>query len=354
MKLEEYHKLQEEFENGTFEKDNKKIYQYLFWGSFLPNIVLVILGFAFLFDKIKAIPEIFNGQFYILCVILFAILCFYELAKREILYNTTKSAVQSKGITFKLFLSIIFALLMVVGSFYLSLNGAQEIVDKREHTQIHIDTTLAIQTSKIDSTYDLQINSIQSKIDYVFSQAKDNDRPLKKAEREDITRWESSIKELSSQKNKAIINSESKLKEFQKKEDIKSNDNQSTFLIISIALELLILFGVGFKPFYQYRSFKDKKKILSRDPNYDKYMLFLNLLNILYQNGKKIKSSELSSIDKFKSLVKSKQIYMTEKEILEFLQLLGSLKVTIIRGKSRTALMDLEDAKITLTEHFGF
>ncbi len=356
MNLDEFNKLEDEFEKSSFEKENKKIHDYLYYGSFLPNLVLIILGFAFLNNKLKIIPEVFSGQFYVLSFISLGILAFYELAKREVLFSTIKSLVKNQKLTLKIFFALIFSILMLTGSFYLSLNGAKELVDKKEEVKIKTDSSLTNDFKRIDSIYSSQINSLQSKIDYTVDVAKSKERSLNGSERKDVERWEENIKELSTKKEDEKNKIEKKINEFKKEENLKTDNNQTVFVLIGVFLEFLILFGVGFKPYYQWKSYKDKKEELIRNPNYEKYQLYDSLIKTLFQNGKKMKNSELPSGDMLFSSIKSKGIFITDKELIEFLKLMSTLKIIINKGRGqsriRLALCDMEEARKTIKDYF--
>ena len=60
------------------------------------------------------------------------------------------------------------------------------------------------------------------------------------------------------------------------------------FILISSLIELIILAGVYFNEYYKFRSYKEFRDRLEKDPNYQKWMLYDQMLNIIYTEDTKM------------------------------------------------------------------
>ena len=173
MNIEKYYNLKDTLETFSFEKNFKSLSNTLYYFSFLGNIFLVLLSFFFIKDITTTIPEIFPHQdiFFSIFIILF--MSGYELFKRFAFEQLTTSLLKIKKVTYNILVGILVCLVLVIGSFYLALNGAHRLVD---NTVVIENVSENKQNEEIDSTftyYESQIKFNQSQIKKLYEFDKD-------------------------------------------------------------------------------------------------------------------------------------------------------------------------------------
>jgi len=148
MKLDKFFQLKNELETFNFEKNFNPLSRTLYYFSFLGNIFLILFSYFFIKDVTNTIPVLFTGQgvFFSIFIILF--MTGYELFKRFAFEQLTSTILRVKKVTINIILGTLVTLSLVIGSFYLGLNGAHRLIDSSETIEIATDQTIS---TKVDS-----------------------------------------------------------------------------------------------------------------------------------------------------------------------------------------------------------
>jgi hypothetical protein len=323
MKLDKFYKLKNELETFSFERNFNPLSKTLYYFSFLGNIFLILFSYFFIKNVTNSIPELFPGQgaFFSIFIILF--MTGYELFKRFTFEQFTLGVLRAKGITFNIIIGLLVSMMLVGGSFYLSLKGAHRLIDTSETIEATTDQTITTQVDSVAKYYDGEIQFYR------------NQTARTRADR----RYRDSIvADLQKTKDAKIQAIETKItsKTASKVDTLQEND--FAFAMMVIFLELIILIGVAFSAYYKWTSYDEMKKTLST-PHFRQLDLNLKLLKLYYQNGRKKEQDPVLAKTKFISLVNNAKINCSKKDIDSFTAMCGELE--IITGSRRKKIYNL-------------
>ena len=170
--------------------------------------------------------------------------------------------------------------------------------------------------------------------------------------RSDIEKIEVTKTDLKSELAKNI---KSKELELSSKTDEKKKDNSKNtilFIIISSLIELTILAGVYFNEYYKFRSYREFRDKLEKDPNYQKYLLYDQILNIIYTEDTKMNQKLLSNkaiID----LCKINDMIVLNKDMADFLKVMTGLGIIKVSGSAKYINKQRDLSFELLMKHFN-
>lgn len=330
MRIEKYYKLKLKIETFKFEKNYDTLNKVLYYFSFLGNIFLIYFGYFFVKSVTNSIPQLFPYQdtFFTIFVALF--LTGYELTKRFTLEQLFTSMMQARRVTVSLVGGVVVGLLLVAGSFYLSIKGAHRLVDNTQSIAVGIDSTIAQRSDSTVKYYDKEIA-------YYRAQPATN--------RKDRLYRDSVVASLVTAKETKLQVIETKMQNKTADSLDISKENDLAFLFITIFLELIILLGVGFHAYYVVGIYNETSKLL-QTPKFRQLDLNLKLLKLYYQNGKKVIGDETLSYNKFKALVDAQKIACAQKDLKSFVILCQELDlVRAIKNKRKEIAVNYLQAK---------
>jgi len=329
MKLDKFFKLRNDLETFSFEKNFNPLSSTLYYFSFLGNFFLILFSYFFIKDVTNSIPTLFPGQevFFSIFIILFMV--GYELFKRFAFEQLTQSAVKFRKFTPNILIGTIVSIMLVSGSFYLSLKGSHRLIDTRETLEVKTDSTISKQTDSIAKYYNKEIKFYRSQFVRTADDRRYRDSIVTSLEETK----DAKIKEAEQKLQNRVIGKESKIEE-----------NSFAFAIMVIFLELIILIGVSFSSYYQWTSYDNMKKLLVT-PKFKQLELNLNLLKLYYQNGRKKEQDPVISKTKLVSLAKAAKIQATVSEINSFVTLCDELEIVSGSKTKKLYNLDYEKAK---------
>jgi hypothetical protein len=219
---------------------------------------------------------------------------------------------------------------LIAGSFYLSINGAHRLVDDSQNIVKQSNSLVNNEADSIAQYYDKEIAYYRNQ---------------KAVSRVDRKYRDSIVASLQSVKDEKIGKIEQKIKSVSEVDLDKNKENDNAFIFITFFLEFIIILGVGFNSFYTIGSYNETKELLET-PKYKEIQLYLKLLKIYYQNGKKVKGDQTISASKLISLVKSQKINCTQSEVRGFIALCAELEIVKEnRSRRKEYNTTYEDAK---------
>ena len=332
MKLDKFFQLRNELETFNFEKNFNPLSRTLYYFSFLGNIFLILFSYFFIKDVTNTIPVLFPGQgvFFSIFIILF--MTGYELFKRFAFEQLTSTILRIKKITFNIAIGVLVTLSLVVGSFYLGLNGAHRLIDNSETIEAVTDQTLTTKTDSIAKYYDKEIEFYR------------NQRSTTRADRK---YRDSIVTVLQTTKDTKIKEIESKTenKSATKIEELKQND--FAFAVMVFFLELIILIGVAFNAYYIWTSYDEMKNLLTT-PKFKQLELNLRLLKLYYQNGRKKEQDPVLAKTKLIALASSQKLNCNQTDINNFIALCSELEITTGSRRKKVYNISYEKAKVIL------
>jgi len=329
MKLDKFFKLKNELEIFNFEKNFNSLSKTLYYFSFLGNIFLILFSYFFIKDVTNTIPNLFPGQgiFFSIFIILF--MTGYELFKRFAFEQLTSTILKVKKFTFNIAIGLLVTLSLVIGSFYLGLNGAHRLVDNSENIEITTDQTISTKVDSVARYYDKEIKFYRDQRATTRADRKYRDSIVAVLQ----TTKDTKIKEIESKtQNKSAI----------KVEELKQND--FAFAVMVFFLELIILIGVAFNAYYIWTSYDEMKNLLTT-PKYKQLEINIRLLKLFYQNGRKKEQDPILAITKLTALARANKIGITLGEIKTFITLCQELEIVTGTRRKKVYNVSYEKAK---------
>lgn len=354
MNLDKFNSLRKRFENQRFESSQKWTALVLFYGSYLGNILSIILSYFFIIKLLGNTAVHFNGQEYVLPIFVILFLTILEFAKRFTFANVTTSFLTVKKRTASFFIGVAFVVLLVASTFYLSLSGANTYANKSEIITTTTDNIISTQTDSLNQHYKTENSKLEERIAYLYKAAEERkNKSLKPIEVAQVKDWEASIKENNKKLEEKISSVKETYSSKANEQKDQSQKSQLAFILISAFIEILILIGVAFNIYYQYTSYTEQKTSLDSNPNYEKLIIYEALLKILYNNGKVNANTQLPTANAFKDLVYASSKKYSQKTIKDFLTLTNHLKISQIIGKNRMTIVSYDKAQEILSNYLN-
>ena len=354
MKINEFKKLEEKINGQNFNQGYKII-----------NVVMLLLSifghFASIFLAYFALSKVLGGVIENNPVAVFiasiVMLSGLELLKRDIFDKFSIQYLKVKAFTKDVLPLFILSLAIIGTSFYASINGAKEFSSKEaviEQTQKENVNQFSDSLTKV---YNVKITDIEAeiKVNKDKLDAKDKEQTELEAIQPPTRSQKSRIKDLKDEKttlrsditkleaDETTVKTElaTKIKEHEttvgaETED-KKKDNSSNslaFILISTLIELVILAGVYFNEYYKFRSYKEFRDRLEKDPNYQKWMLYDQMLNIIYTEDTKM-NQKLPANKGIADMCKVNDIIVMPKDVTDFLKVMNGLGIIKTSGSSR-------------------
>jgi hypothetical protein len=372
MKVSEFKKLESSLKEMDFHNSFKNINKVMFALSVFGNISSIFLAY-FLVNKIigSAVEDnpILTG---IASVILLSGL---ELLKREIFEKFSLQYIKTKN----LFSSDVIPLFIVsVGivslSFYASIKGAKEFSTKSKQIDTQVEKSVQIYGDSLRKISQSEQKESKLEISNFKSEKDEKDKELtdlsgisepsreQKKRKVFLEKWlisypkdlklmESKVDSINSRTEKKINDfvTKTQSKATDKKEENK--DNSFFFVFISTIIELMILFGVYFNQYFRFRSFSEFKSKLDKDPNYQKWLKYNGVLELLFNEETKI-NDKLPNNKTIFDLCKVANIPILVKDVSDILKLYISLGIVRSSGNSKYFLKDKPTSIEILKKNF--
>lgn len=371
MKIEDYKKLEKKINNQNFNEGYKTINYVMTALSWFGHLASIFLAY-FMLSKILTGAMTNNTVAVFITSII--ILSGIELLKRDIFDKFSIQYLKLKSIS-KVLPLFLLSVLIIGLSFYASINGAGEFASKEKELDSNKEEILTNYTDSLNrindsiiKSKDLEINSIKSKIEskdaeqtLIESQPKVakqqrlriSDLKSEKTElKGDISKIENDKKTLILEKDKTIKEKESELNS--KTDDKKKDNSKNTimFVIISTLIELTILAGVYFNEYYKFRSYKEFRDKLEKDPNYQKFLLCERILDIIYTEETRM-NQKLPSNKAIIDMCKVNDMIVLNKDMADFLKIVSNLGIIKVSGSAKYFNKQRDLSFEILKKHFG-
>lgn len=369
MNLKQYEKMKKTVDVKSFEAKYGVLDKLLNAASFLGNFGSIFFAFFFISKLLHNATDDFTGRTIVIGTVTVIAMSIFELLKRYVFRNLSLSILSKPSIPIELFYNGIFSVMLIAGSFYLSLNGAKEFADKsnvvKEQANTDIvtkkDSVFSIYESRIDLKYDERTNVVKTRDIYVkkleegaaYSTRLREYNKLIKDANDQLAKIDNSVRSLESERDSIVTYIRESISNDQKEMIDNISRNKFSFLLISSFIEILILVGVYFHTFFGVKVFNDFKRKLVKNPSYGIYDTYNSLLTVLFKNGKVDVEEVLPPVETITRLAKNRGEF-TDQEIADFLELCENLKITIHHKEKRIIAKHFGDAKETLMTYFDF
>lgn len=363
IKFEDYLKLKTKTMIRSYTERFKLVDKFLYWFSWFGNAVSIFLAFFFLQALFYSS---FNdvGSSILISIGIVIFLSLFELLKRFIFGMFSNDIIKNK---FKIFrrgmISFMIGVgIMITGSFYFSLNGAQKFIDNQKVFQEQTETNI---TSKVDS-----INSFYFK-EYIKPLKDENkvyvNQSTNYALEASKTKYKTKYTNLIDANNIKINNNNDLVSKYELKRDLEitkftnkqeyklsqnideNKSNIFAFILISCLIELVIMLGVYYDKFYTYKVITEYEDTVVNTVSFKKWYKYNDILILIYNSVKEV-GDQIPSTNNLIELVKLNDIDITRGELDKFIKILYHLDILKLDGNRR--IINKLDGKYLLRKHF--
>lgn len=378
MKIKDFDKLEKKLNGQNFHESYGNINKVMTGLSYFGHIASIFLAF-FMLSKILFGVMDNSIMVYVVTVIALSAV---ELLKRDIFHKF--SVLYLKLRTFGKDVMPLFLLsVTIIGiSFYSSLKGAGEYSSKGDKIQSDFEKVNKKFEDSITKVYIPKIelvnkdkNMKQEAVRVLYNQqselnelalsgtlTKDQKKLLKSLpsqikalENENkpyVDSKEKEIKGLEAERDKIIKDHHSKSKSDAEKKKKDNSSNSVAFIIFSTLIEISILAGVYFNDYYDVRSYREKRNQLEKDPNFQKWKLYNQILEVIYTEDTKM-NQKLPSNKGIIDLCKMNDIIVLPKDMTNFLKTMISLGIIKSSGSTKYISKTREQSFESLSKHYG-
>jgi len=371
MKISEYKKLEDSIKEQDFNRSFKNINKVMFFLSIFGHIASIFLAY-FLLSKILTGAIINNPILVTISSII--LLGGLEMLKREIFDKFSLQQIKYKSFTNPDVLPLMIVSIFIVSiSFYSSIKGAEEFSSRTKEIQTQVEIDIESYEDSLNLIKNNEFSKINSKIENKEFKIEEKDKELTELsnlvvltslQKMRVKDLKSQVKILSEEiislkSEKDIVEKriQREISEFKEKINLKgkekkleNSENSFFFVIISTIIELLILFGIYFNEYFKFRSYTDFKNKIEIDGNFNSYLKFNSILNVIYNEDTKINDKLISSKN-ILDLCKVNGINILQKDINNMFKLFSSLGI-ISKGSNKYFLKTKELSQQILKKYF--
>ncbi len=338
----------------SFEQSYKSVNGILYLFSFLGNLASIVCAYFFLYIVLMNVTDPFWGKPIVIGIITVLALAAFELLKRFLFKQTAILFLTGRERFEKISIGIL-AGLIICTSFYLSISGAHTMSDKSKNIVTDNSKKINSVIAGIESAYTIKIATQQKQIEsytqLILTGTKS--RALRAEYNGMIRDVNNIIEKLNLQKASEIKAATAELNKGADLQLKESDSNVNKFLFLSTFIEMIILIGVGFDAYYNYRVYTDFDFRVSGSRKLQRYVRYSRLLDTVYNSGKTGKGEILVTGCTLSKIAKSLDIAVDTKQVNDFYNLLVHLKVAknVTRSKVETIAL-YSEAKTALKDYF--
>ena len=372
MRIQDFRKLEENINGQDFNKSYKNINIVMFVLFIFGHFTSIFLAY-FMLSKVLAAAMTDNPIAVFIASII--ILSGIELLKRDIFDKFSFQYLKVRNFGKDVMPLFLLSTLIISISFYSSISGAGEFSSKSAELENDKKTVIQQYKDSLTNVYNVKIEDINKeiKVNKDKIDAKDKEQTELEAFHPLTYQQRNRVKDLKDEKKslkdenvklegdiataKTELDNQIKLKEEEltKETDSKKDDNSKNsllFVIISTLIEISILAGVYFNKYYKFRSYKELRDKLERDPNYQKWVLYESILTVVYSKDSKV-NDKLPSNKNIVDMCKLNDVLVLQKDVNDFIRLMINLNIVKSSGSARYISKQRDVAFDILKAHFN-
>lgn len=367
--FEDYIKLKEESLSKSYTEKFKWVDKFLYWFSWFGNGVSIFLAFFFVQAIfLSSFNDVKDSMLITLGIIVF--LTMFELLKRYVIAIFSSEVIKNKFHVLRWnMVGFIFGVLLLAGgSAFLSLSGAQKFVNNEQVFKVQTENVI---TNNIDSltqvyenkkkpyvTDNEELRSITNNLRQKLVNTPVNYASVRKQYQESIDKNDGNIKSNQAEINRLDTELNSKIQQFQNTQGNKLNETLNTnksntlaFIIISSIIEIIILLGIYYDKYYDYKIVEEYEKTIIETPGFKKWYKYNYLLTLIYGRTKEIGDTIPSS----NAIIEMSEVggNKLDKATLEkFIKVLYFLEIVKLDGNKRILNMTEQEGIKKLRYYF--
>jgi len=354
MKINEFKKLEEKINGQNFNKGYKNINSLMLILSIFGHFASIFLAY---FALSKVLGGVIENNPAVVLITSIIMLTGLELLKRDIFDKFSIQYLKAKAFTKDVLPLFILSIVIISTSFYASIHGAKEFSSKEAVLEENQKVVVNQFADSLTTVYNAKVVEVQTEIkaDKDKLDLKDKEQTDLEAIQPPTRSQRNRIKDLKEERNILrtditklegdvnIIKTEltTKIKEHETEVGVETEDkkksnssNSLAFILISTLIELIILAGVYFNEYYKFRSYREFRNSIEKDPNYQKWMLYEQMLSIVYTEDTKM-NQKLPANKSIADMCKVNDIIVMPKDITDFLKVMNGLGIIKTSGSTR-------------------
>ena len=371
MKIQDYKVLEKKINNQNFNEGYKTVNFVLLVLSWFGHLASIFLAY-FMLSKIISTAMTDNQVAVFISSII--ILSGIELLKRDIFDKFSIQYLKLKSLQ-KVMPLFLLSILIIGISFYSSISGAAEFASKEKEIESSKQQVIKQYSDSLNKINDsvlvvreFETKELKTKLDIKDKEQTEIEsmQPLSRQQRQrvadlkkeretlrsDIEKIESYKK---SQSDEIQIKIKQKRFEIESKTDENKKDNSKNtiaFVVVSTLIELIILAGVYFNEYYKFRSYREFRDKLEKDPNYQKFLLYEQILQVIYPEDMKM-NQKLPSNKSITDMCKVNDMIVLNKDITDFFKIIMNLGIIKVSGNAKYVNKQRDLSFEILQKHFG-
>jgi len=386
MKFEKLKQLKSIIEKNDFYSNYNGVQQGAYIFSFIAQATIIFFGFYFISSLIRTAEPDLNP--YLISSIAFIFLFGFEMLKRTITDKWAKDTVEygAKMRPGFIVLSVV-SLIMYAGSFYFTLSGAGKWSDKSEKIENQAIVNISNVKDSLSLKYNSKITDLKTeraKLEQQFQESsvavsynnavkkytdrgwrtdkelleslKPSYQQAEKRFNDNVTKLDQQIAKIENDRDTDLTKTEERLTSQTKKDSTESQNASSSFIKWSVAFEFVVIFGIYFRRYFQYKAVQDWDERIKSDPKLNRWYRYDRLLEVLYQTKNKTLDAGAQlpiAKDLAKMATLEGGLLFTDGEInTEYYKLLNNLGVIVTRGSKRYIQLNYKEAKKALAKQF--
>lgn len=366
MKIDEFKKLEKKIKGYDFNQSYRSINMIMTALSYFGHVASIFLAFFFMSKIISSAMSDNPVEVFISSIIILAGL---ELLKRDIFDKFSIQSLKDKGISKAVAPLLITSLVLIFFSFYSTINGAKQFSSNVDEIESSTRNEIIVYKDSISSIYQVRIDVLEKQNSELFESSSKLDDEARNLPINFLT-GKNNIRKRIDVNNERIDRNINLISDIKKERDgqikdyesgvlLESNDSKKEnskysllFVLISTLIELIILGGVYFRQYYKFRSYREFRDKLEKDPNYQKWLLYDQILSILITSETKMNQKLLSNkavID----ICKVNGIIVLPKDLTDFIKVVSGLGIIKVSGSVKYISKTKDIAQETLRKHFN-
>jgi len=334
--------------------------------SFFGNITSIFFAFFFFLSLFSVILVNINTLWVGLGVVFF--LGLFEYLKRYVFDLFSIELLKKSKFTKQKLIFSITTIVMIAFSFFFSLNGAQRLVNNETFIKEKISYNINTKTDSINNYYIVNyIKPYQKENNNLISQQAE----LTNQQTQLVNKgWNTTkISEQLSTINTQITNNKENITKYElerdnkiKKIEIKENnkldkeqDKNTTniiyFLFLSTIIELIIIAGVFYNRYYEYRTIQEYEEETINTLAYKNWKLYSDILDIIFSTDIKI-NEYLPSFASILELIDANDLNINRSDLTKCFKTFNYLSIIENRGAKKMLRMSKTASEEALKIYF--
>ena len=372
MKINEFKKLEEKINGQNFNKGYKNINSLMLILSIFGHFASIFLAY---FALSKVLGGVIENNPVVVLITSIIMLSGLELLKRDIFDKFSIQYLKVKAFTKDVLPLFLLSVAIISTSFYASIHGAKEFSSKEAVIEQNQKETVNKFSDSLTTVYNVKVAEVETeiksnkeKLDLKDKEQTDLEaiQPPTRSQRNrikdlkeernilrtDISKLEGSVNVIKTELATKIKEHETEVGAETEDKKKSNNSNSLAFVLISTLIELIILAGVYFNEYYKFRSYREFRNSIEKDPNYQKWMLYEQMLSIVYTEDTKM-NQKLPANKSIADMCKVNDIIVMPKDIVDFLKVMNGLGIIKTSGSTRYVNKQRDLAFEILRKHFN-